>query len=311
MISRLDFEKKKLLIIFPLDGEKISFSNDNVLIKNNKGKIKNQMTIHLVFAIFIVGGFSVTSKLIEKANKYGICIYLLSTSLKPLGEFPSPLDSNTRLRNRQYTLIDSLEVSKKIIKNKIANQKRMLKKIKTENKEIEKYFKKLNSVKNIHELMGVEGICAKIYFSEMFSKLDWKRRAPRTKEDILNVLLDIGYVVLFNYVDANLKLYGFDLYKGNLHQEFYKRKSLVCDIVEPFRPIIDYKIRKMYNLRQVDKDDFSYINGMYYLKVNCNKKYLKEFIITINDYKSIIFDYVKKYYYWNMNNDKEFPEAIL
>ena len=56
--------------------------------------------------------------------------------------------------------------------------------------------------------------------------------------------LDIGYTMLFNIVDAMLQIYGFDTYYGVFHRCFYMRKSLVCDIMEPMRPIIDYEIRK-------------------------------------------------------------------
>lgn len=71
---------------------------------------------------------------------------------------------------------------------------------------------------------------------------------PRTRADIPNLLMDIGYTFIYNFVEANLNLYGFDIYKGFYHQLFFERKSLVCDLVEPFRCLIDKQIRKMYNL---------------------------------------------------------------
>jgi len=55
----------------------------------------------------------------------------------------------------------------------------------------------------------------------------------------------------------------FDNYKGVYHKFFYQRKSLVCDLVEPFRPIIDYKVRKIIKLGQVNEEDFDYIHGQY------------------------------------------------
>lgn len=294
-----------------MDGDKLSFSNDNIVIKDLNNKVKNQMTFHLLFSIFVVGGYTLTSKLVEEAKKYGVSIYLLNTSLKPVGEFSSALESNTILRKKQYLLSNELDISKKIIKNKINNQKEALKRIRNNHKDLNKYLLKIDKVKTIEELMGIEGMCAKLYFNNMFDKIAWKRRAPRTKEDIVNFLLDIGYTFLFNFVDANLKMYGFDLYKGNLHQEFYKRKSLVCDLVEPFRPLVDLKVRKMFNLNQIDTGDFIYKNGMYSLKINCNQKYSSEFLKLIYENRNIIFEYIKKYYYWNMNNENSFPEAEI
>ena len=77
--------------------------------------------------------------------------------------------------------------------------------------------------------------------------------------------MDIGYTMLFNYIEAILNIYGFDIYKGNLHKEFYKRISLVCDMIEPFRPIVDYKIRICINLRQLDNYKYTVDNGQYHI----------------------------------------------
>ena len=72
-----------------------------------------------------------------------------------------------------------------------------------------------------------------------FDNVQWNGRKPRIKSDYVNVVLDIGYTMLFNIVDAMLQVYGFDTYYGVFHKCFYMRKSLVCDIMEPIRPIID------------------------------------------------------------------------
>lgn len=108
-------------------------------------------------------------------------------------------------------------------------------------------------------------------------------------------------------------IYGFDIYKGNLHKEFYKRKSLVCDMIEPFRPIIDYKIRKMYNLNQVNNFSFKIQNGQYMLNWKESSKFMVLILEEIIEYKGVIFDYIQKYYRWFMkdNSIDKFPKAIL
>lgn len=83
-----------------------------------------------------------------------------------------------------------------------------------------------------------------------FDNVQWNGRKPRIKSDYVNVVLDIGYTMLFNIVDAMLQVYGFDTYYGVFHKCFYMRKSLVCDIMEPIRLIIDYEVRKAINLGQ-------------------------------------------------------------
>lgn len=161
--------------------------------------------------------------------------------------------------------------------------------------------------------MGIEGMAAKIYFKQLYKGFEWKGRQPRVKRDELNLLLDIGYTVMFNYIEAITNIYGFDIYKGILHKEFFKRKSLICDFIEPFRPIIDYKIRKAFNLFQIDKSDFTIKNGRYSLDWKCNSKYMSLFIEEIVENKIIIFNFVQAYYRWFMKGKdlEKFPEVDL
>ena len=62
-------------------------------------------------------------------------------------------------------------------------------------------------------------------------------------------------------LSEDIELFGFDTYVGVLHREFFHRKSLVCDLVEPFRPIIDSSLIKALNLGQIHEDDF-YVDQM-------------------------------------------------
>ena len=77
-------------------------------------------------------------------------------------------------------------------------------------------------------------------------------------------------LIFFNFIECNLRLYGFDIYRGFYHTLFYERKSLVCDLVEPFRCIIDQAIYRAYRLKQIDLNDFGHKNHQYYLQY---KKY--------------------------------------
>ena len=120
----------------------------------------------------------------------------------------------------------------------------------------------------------------------------------RSEKDIYNLLLDMGYTYLFNFMDAMLSLYGFDLYCGVYHRFFYQRKSLVCDMVEPFRCIIDRRLRKAYNLRQIDPADFFMENGCCRLAWKAQNKYIKLFFKDILSEKEKIFIFCQEYYRW-------------
>ncbi len=321
MLTLPDFKEKKIVLFFSKEGDRISFKNDNLIIKDSNNKVKCQYTCYKIFLLFIVGGFDITSGLIERANRFGFSIIFMNYSFKVYATINSRMEGNTLLREKQYLNNNSDEIGKLFIINKIANQKMMLMRIRNKDNELKKviellneYINKLKNNKlNSEEIMGIEGTAAKIYFKQMYKKQDWKGRQPRVKRDEINLLMDIGYTIMFNYIEAIANIYGFDIYKGILHKEFFKRKSLICDFIEPFRPIIDYKIRKMYSLSQVKSDDFINENGRYRLNWKDNAKYMNLFIEEIIENKELIFRFIQSYYRWFMKGARleKFPELLL
>lgn len=308
MITLPTFIHNKVLIVFPMQGDKISFSNDNIVIKDNEDKIKFQYSCYKLFIVFIVGGYTITSGLIEKAKKFGFSLVFLTTNFKISFSINFKTEGNFLLREKQYNCAMKNQIANRIVYNKILNEIECLKKLRdTSNNEginiLKENLEKLNNIDlTLSEIVGIEGVCAKVYFNRLFKNIPWQSRKPRLKSDILNLLLDIGYTILFNYIEALLNVYGFDLYKANLHQEFYKRKSLVCDIIEPFRVIIDYKILKMYNLGQIKESDFILVNNRYNLNYKNSQKIILEILNEINEYKICIFKYIQEYYRWFMKN---------
>lgn len=136
-----------------------------------------------------------------------------------------------------------------------------------------------------------------------------KADSPRVKTDYLNSTLDIGYTILFNLVEALLRIYDFDIYKGVLHRAFYMRKSLVCDLVEPIRPIIDLQIRKSINLGQFREEDFKVYNKRYELNWKKSPEYTSVLLNSLLNYKNEIFIYIRDYYraFMKHKNAEEFP----
>lgn len=319
MLTEPDFIEKKIIIVMPQKGDKISFKNDNIIVTDVENKIKFQLTCYKLFAVFIIGGFTLTTGIIEKSKKFGFSIVFFTTNFKVYTTINFFMEGNTLLRKKQYLTDKSNDIAKAIIINKIENQRDTLKLLRDKDvldgiinldMQIEKLTK--NNFNN-YEIMGIEGVSAKVYFNRLYKEMDWNGRQPRVKRDKINLLLDIGYTVLFNYIEAILNIYGFDLYKGNLHQEFYKRKSLVCDIIEPFRPIVDYKIRKCINLGQTQNYKYTVDNGQYHIDWKDGTNFILLILEAINDNKKCIFEFIQQYYRWIMKEKdiEYFPKVVL
>lgn len=303
MMSTRDFEYKQIAFVFTSEGEKISFKNDNLLISDKDGKTKHQSTCYRLFLLFICGDFSITSGLLDRANKFGFNIVLMSANLRVTKIIPSKAEGNVLLRRKQYAY-DKTDIAAHVIANKIHNQNFLLKKKRNKTddekdvinklKQFEKDVQKENL--SVQEIMGIEGISAKLYFQTLFKDYNWSARRPRVKHDITNCLMDIGYTILFNIVNALLEMYGFDVYVGILHTEFFHRKSLVCDLEEPFRPIIDAAIIKALNLGQVHEKDFWQKQGQFILTWKNSAPYVAMFVNAVMEYKNEIFIYLQSYY---------------
>ncbi len=311
MMSLPDFKEKQLLVIAAKDAaeNRLQFKNENICFTQD-GNIVNQLSCHKVFAVFIVGDFSLTTVLIRNCQQYGVSLFLLKDNFLSYASIISTASGNYLLREKQYASSRDFSIAKRVVINKLVNQQILLKN--TTSIEAKRVFekeieKKMENTLTSKELLGIEGSATKLYFQEYFKEMNWYRRLPRAKVDVNNLLMDIGYTMLFNFVDALLNLYGFDTYKGVYHTLFFQRKSLVCDIVEPFRCIIDKQIVKSYNLKQIDKKDFLCLKGKYSLSYDKQKKYIRIFSEAIMDRKEELFSYVRDYYYCIMNDTDEIP----
>lgn len=316
MLQFPDFEEKQILFIESFETKNISFENENLVIKED-WDIKNKISLYKIFTIFLIWETTLTSVIIRKFQDFWITLVLLKQNFLPYLVIGNETEWNFILRKKQYEKTDEemLHIAKEIILLKTRNQLSLLKNFrdKSENLkwEIQKtkdIIEKIPWAENYESLLGYEWNVSKIFFGSYFESIDWHRRAPRAKADIPNLLLDIWYTYLFHFVEALLRLYGFDNYYWVYHRTWYQRKSLALDIMEPFRCIIDKALLKAYNLWQINKKDFEFKNGQYELDWKISKKYTRIFLVAIMENKKEMFYFVKEYYKFFLKWRNEFPK---
>jgi CRISPR-associated protein Cas1 len=319
MLSYPDFKEKTIVIIFTTEGQRFSFQNDNLIVTDAEEKVILQTTCYRMLALWIVGHCVITSGLLERSKKFAFPVYLLSVNFRCIGVWSTPADGNFLLREKQYAY-QGIDIARHIVKNKIHNQIILLNGLRKKEDELkhaldlmQDYKEQVSGLVSLQEILGLEGVSSRLFFSQWYRGMDWKGRKPRAKMDPINVLLDIGYTFLFYLVENLLTLYGFDIYKGVYHQFFYQRKSLVCDIVEPFRCIVDKQIRKAYNLGQIKADDFEFLKGQYVLKYKKAKEYTRWLMEAIVEYKEDVFLYTQAYYraFMRQKQIAEYPVFII
>ena len=127
------------------------------------------------------------------------------------------------------------------------------------------YVQQLANAESLDEVMGLEGISAKSYWScfrLMLNKPVFTRREYRPSPDYVNALLNLGYAFLAKEVTTSLIAKQFDLEIGFLHSIHHGRNSLKIDIMEEFRsPFIDAWLLVLLNRNQIKAEHFHFVDG--------------------------------------------------
>lgn len=309
MFTHKDIEYRTIFVINCIHERNLRVSNGELLLEEHVENSDTMRTLtklpfQKILALFIIGHIRITTPLIEKCQKFGVALVVMKPSLRPVFFWANAAEANFLLHQRQYEFAkNDITIAKIIVKNKIRNQIKALmdtrRKDELTMQSRETMSACLNTLPDISDydsLMGVEGTAAKYFFKAFYQDIDWHQRRPRTKCDALNATLDIGYTMLFNYVECFLRMFGFDLYVGVYHRMWFKRKSLVCDIMEPFRAVIDKTVRTAWNRKQFSEVDFNIQKGEYRLKYEKNGDYCKVFFDALIPYKTEMFKYVQSYY---------------
>lgn len=88
---------------------------------------------------------------------------------------------------------------------------------------------------------NVEGRFANAYFSNMYGK-----SFHRHDKDEVNSALNYGYVILTSSMARIIASHGYALPLGIHHISENNNFNLACDLVEPFRPIVDVIVKYHY-----------------------------------------------------------------
>lgn len=132
-----------------------------------------------------------------------------------------------------------------------------------------------------------EGHAAKVYFNALFG-MDFTRSA-----DIpVNAALNYGYSILLSAFNREVSANGYLTQLGIFHGNMFNHFNLACDLIEPFRVIVDRKVLQMKPV-QFEKneklellsllDQKVVIDGQNQFLFNAIKIYTKSVLDAIND----------------------------
>lgn len=132
-----------------------------------------------------------------------------------------------------------------------------------------------------------EGHAAKVYFNALFG-MDF----TRTAENSLNAALNYGYSLLLSTFNRCIVANGYLTQLGLFHDNMFNPFNLASDLMEPYRPIVDYKVKRMnpakfeheekMEMLRILQEEVT-INGRAEYVNNAIKIYCKSVFDAIND----------------------------
>lgn len=228
--------------------------------------------------VVIMPGVQLTSGAIAKLLDLGIETLFLRQNGQFRGRLQSHFPTNPAIRVAQYQLVDTtfgLEIAHRLVEGKVRNQRVVLQRRNRETKgrisELAEAIERMSAYisplrtsadgRDRDSLMGVEGICARIYYQGLrhwFSP-EWQfsGRNRQPPLDPVNAMLSWGYGVLLARVFAACVQAGLDPYLGFFHAVQPYRPNLVLDLMEEFRPVVtDQAVIALVRSLTVTPEDF-------------------------------------------------------
>ena len=268
---------------------RISYKNRFLVVKQEL----DEKYIHLSeIDTIIVDSISVSisTYLLKELSNNKINIMFCDEKHNPFGEllsYYSRHNSSKMIKEKNKNLLWS-----KIVRNKIINQALLLHKIKSD-----RFNTLLNYSKDVIEgdKTNREGHAAKVYFNTLFGK-----NFVRNSNDEINAALNYGYAVLLSTINKEVILNGYLTQLGIHHKNEFNDFNLSCDLMEPFRIIVDNfvyfnqerKFDSEYKIEIVNifNNIYNYDNKKYTLK-DVIKQFVKNALDSLSDenqYKDFI-----------------------
>lgn len=131
---------------------------------------------------------------------------------------------------------------KQIIQHKLYMQIHVLKEFHIEDTLLSEYINQIE----IGDVTNREGLAAKVYFRQLFGPT-----FIRGQEDPNNWALNYGYAILASYFSRTIAAKGYLTELGIKHKNEFNAYNLAYDLMEPFRPLVDQRVK------QIVKDSFT------------------------------------------------------
>ena len=222
---------------------KLSYKNNYMIIKNDKLEMIHLSEINTL--VIDTTTVSITSYLLCELVNRKIKVIFCDEKRNPISElvpyYGAHNTSKKILQQIKFKEETKNLVWSEIVKFKIINQAKILQNNK--NRGVDKLLSYVEEVKP-GDITNREGHAAKVYFNLLFGNTFSRDLVIDT-----NFALNYGYSILLSTFNKEIVSKGYLTQLGINHKNEFNFFNLSCDLMEPFRPLVDdvvYKNKDKY-----------------------------------------------------------------
>ncbi len=249
----------------------------NRLVVRRGKEILRELLLEGLQQLVLMGNIMLSPPVMDVLIKNRVDTVFLTQKGRFRGRLMTSYTKNVTLRQAQYTKLKEAEfvrqVASTIVAGKLQNMYLLLlrynRRLRDEGigsaaASIRALRERLEEANSLEVIRGIEGAASRNYFG-VFGRLltaegmEFRGRNRRPPLDPVNALLSFGYTMLANLLENQINVVGLDPYLGALHETEYGRPSLVCDLMEEYRPVFtDTLVITLVNRKVIGREDFVY-----------------------------------------------------
>jgi CRISP-associated protein Cas1 len=264
-------------------GASLRKQGDRILVK--AGDRELAVSVHKVQSILLTTGVHLSTDAIELASTHNIDLVFLTRHGDPYARvWHTKMGSTAAIRRRQIEVAEGpegLALARDWVDAKLRHQAEFLEELWHRRPEADALFQgpvatlgdcrtQVRALTGTLDeqrgtLMGLEGSAGRAYFVCLGllvpAAFRFESRSRHPARDEFNAMLNYSYGVLYSLVEKACIVAGLDPFVGFLHTDNYNKKSLVYDLIEPFRILGDRATVLLFTGRRVQKDYFEPVPG--------------------------------------------------
>lgn len=215
-------------------NSKLDFRMGYMVVRRSEETIKVHIS-EIAVLIIESTAVSLTSALMCELTKQKVKIIFCDEKRNPQSElipYYGSHDTSVRIRSQiAWDEITCKNVWAELVCLKIAKQAEVLELYDLDESELLRTY--ISQVEP-GDMTNREGHAAKVYFNALFGK-----QFTRTSDDIRNSALNYGYSILLSAFNREIVSDGYITQIGIFHDNMFNCFNLACDLMEPFRPLVD------------------------------------------------------------------------